>query len=210
MTSSRSEKPISVPPSKLACLSINKPLNLLFTKVLTKGWRQFRSISFSFIFVRLSAFKNARGTWNHTEQQKDTRWVFFFFLSPSTLVKSLLPSRSTPQQTIEESTILSVIFSSTQRTLLSIPTRSVIFLLPVRGVPRGSPTRGGNVAVYVFCINQPSFPASLYPVPVSISVCMALSTVFHSLYSPDNSPNSHCVLSVLFLPYWPFQLYICL
>ena len=36
---------------------------------------------------------------------------------------------------------------------------------------------------------------------------MALSTVFLSINSPDNSPLSHSVLPVLFLPYWSFQLY---
>ena len=36
---------------------------------------------------------------------------------------------------------------------------------------------------------------------------MALSTVFQSINSPDNSPLSHSVLLVLFLPYWSFQLY---
>ena len=39
---------------------------------------------------------------------------------------------------------------------------------------------------------------------------MALSPVFHSINSPDNSPFSHAVLLVLFLPYWSFQLYISL
>ena len=66
----------------------------------------------------------------------------------------------------------------------------------------------GHVAVYVFDINQPSLPTPFYSVPVSISVSMALSTVFHSINSPDNSPLSHSVLPVLFLPYWFFQLYI--
>ena len=48
------------------------------------------------------------------------------------------------------------------------------------------------------------------------SVFMALSTVlFHSINSPNNSPLSHSVLPVLFLPflllpYWPFELYISL
>ena len=49
-----------------------------------------------------------------------------------------------------------------------------------------------------------------YSVLVSVSVFMALSTVFHSIDSPDNSPFSHSVLLVLFLPYWSFQLYIFL
>ena len=37
---------------------------------------------------------------------------------------------------------------------------------------------------------------------------MALSPVFRFINSPDNSPYSHSVLPVLFLPYWSFQLYI--
>ena len=72
----------------------------------------------------------------------------------------------------------------------------------------GSPLRGEDVAVYVFDINQPSLPTPLYSVLVSISVFMALSTVFHSINSPDNSPFSHSVLPVLSLPYWSFQLSI--
>ena len=43
---------------------------------------------------------------------------------------------------------------------------------------------------------------------VSISVFMALSTVFHSINSPDNSPLSHSVLPVLFPPCWSFERYI--
>ena len=57
----------------------------------------------------------------------------------------------------------------------------------------GSPSRGGDVAVYVL---------------VSLSVFMALSTVFHLINSPDNSPLSHSVLPVLILPDWSFQLHI--
>ena len=48
-------------------------------------------------------------------------------------------------------------------------------------------------------INQPSLPISVYSVLVSISVFMALSTVFHSTNSPDNSPFSLSVLPVLSL-----------
>ena len=74
------------------------------------------------------------------------------------------------------------------------------------GVPAGSPSRGGDVVVYVKDINQPSLPTLfLYSVLVSISVFMALSTVFHSINSPDNSPFSHTVLPVLSLLYWSFQ-----
>ena len=52
----------------------------------------------------------------------------------------------------------------------------------------GSVARGGDVVVYVQHINQPSLPSLFYLVFVSISVFMALSTVFHSIISPDNSP----------------------
>ena len=47
---------------------------------------------------------------------------------------------------------------------------------------------------------------------VSISVFMALSPVFHSIDSPDNSPHSRSVLLVFvfFLLYGSFQLYIIL
>ena len=83
-----------------------------------------------------------------------------------------------------------------------------------RIVSMGLPSCAGDVAVYVFDINQPSLPTSFYSVIVSVSVFMALSTVFHSINSPDNSPLFVffflTVLLVLFLPYWSFQLYISL
>ena len=60
-------------------------------------------------------------------------------------------------------------------------------------------------AVHVFNINQSSLPTPFYSVLVSVSVFVALSTVFHSINSPDNCPLSHSVLLVfLFLPYWSF------
>ena len=68
-------------------------------------------------------------------------------------------------------------------------------------VPTGSPSRGGDVAVYVSDINQPSSPTPFYSVLVSISVFMAISTVFHSINSLDKSPLSHSVLPILSLPY---------
>ena len=77
-------------------------------------------------------------------------------------------------------------------------------------VPTGSPPRGGDVAVHVFDINQPSLPTPFYSVLESVSVFMALSTVFYSINSPNNCPLSHSVLPVLFLPYRSFQLYISL
>ena len=51
-------------------------------------------------------------------------------------------------------------------------------------------------------LNQSSLPAPFYSVLVSTSVFMALSTVFHSINSLDNSPLSHAVLLGLVLPYW--------
>ena len=65
-------------------------------------------------------------------------------------------------------------------------------------VQAGSPSRGEDVVVYVFDINQPSLPTPFCSVLVSIYVIMALSTVFHSIKSPDNSTLSHSVLLVLF------------
>ena len=70
--------------------------------------------------------------------------------------------------------------------------------------PAGSPSRVGDVAVYVFNINQPSLPSPFHSVLGSISVFMALSTVFHSINSPDISLLSDCsfdVCSALFLLY---------
>ena len=60
--------------------------------------------------------------------------------------------------------------------------------------------------------HKPTEPAHafFYSVLVSVSVFMALSTVFHSINFPDNSSISHSVLQVLFLPYWSFQVYISL
>ena len=65
-------------------------------------------------------------------------------------------------------------------------------------VPAGSPSRGEDVAVSVLDVNQPSLPTLFYSVLVSVSVFMALSTVFHSIHSPDNSLLSHSVLLILF------------
>ena len=74
-----------------------------------------------------------------------------------------------------------------------------------------SPSRGGDVVVYAFDINQPSLPTPFYSLFCSCVhfVFMALSTVFHSINSLDNSPLYHSVFPVLFLPYIS-QLYISL
>ena len=77
-------------------------------------------------------------------------------------------------------------------------------------VPAGSPSRGGDVVVYLKDIKQPSLPTPFDSVLVSISVFLTLSTVFHSMHSPDNAPLSHSVRPVLNLPYSSFQLYISL
>ena len=46
---------------------------------------------------------------------------------------------------------------------------------------------------------------SFYSLLVSVSVFKALSTLFHSVNSPDNSPLSHSVLLVLFSLIGPFN-----
>ena len=73
---------------------------------------------------------------------------------------------------------------------------------------KGSSSRGEDVTVCVYDINQPSLPTPFYSVLVSISVFMALSIVFHSINSPDNSSFSHSVPLVLSLSYRSFQLYV--
>ena len=85
-----------------------------------------------------------------------------------------------------------------------------IYLFLLRASPAGSPSRGGDVTVYVLDINQPSLPtlfSFFSSLLVSVSVFTALSTVFHSINSHDNLPLSYSLLPVLFLPYWSFQLY---
>ena len=72
---------------------------------------------------------------------------------------------------------------------------------PSFGVPAGSPSLGGDM---VFDINQPSLPTPFYSV-LPISVFVALSTVFHSINSPDNSPLSYSGLPVYFCLIDPFN-----
>ena len=74
----------------------------------------------------------------------------------------------------------------------------------------GSPSRGWDVVVYAFDINQPNLPTPFYSVLVSVSVFMTLSSVFHSINPPDSSLLSHSVLLVLSVPYWSVQLYVSL
>ena len=65
-----------------------------------------------------------------------------------------------------------------------IPTLSVIvwmskLTLPV-WIPAGSPSRGGDVTVFVFDINQPSLPTPFYSVLVCISVLWSFQLYFIS------------------------------
>ena len=65
---------------------------------------------------------------------------------------------------------------------------------------RGPPRAHLHVVGMLWFMSQ---TCPFYSVLVSISAFMALSTVFHSINSPDNSP-------VLSLPYWSLQLYVSL
>ena len=85
----------------------------------------------------------------------------------------------------------------------------VVVVVSVSG-PDGFTYMCGDVAVYAFDINQSSLPTPLYSVLASVSVFTALSNVFHSTNSLDNSSLSHSVLLILILPHRSFQLYISL
>ena len=78
------------------------------------------------------------------------------------------------------------------------------------GVPAGSPSRGGDVKVYVLDIHQPSLPTPFHSLLLSVSIFVALSTVFHLINPPDNSLLSYSVLAVLYMPYRSLQPYISL
>ena len=77
-------------------------------------------------------------------------------------------------------------------------------------VPVGSPSRGGDVAVYVCDINQPSLPAPLYSV---LGVCFCLYGPFNciSFYAFSKQFSAFSLYSSdLLLPHWFFQLHISL
>ena len=61
----------------------------------------------------------------------------------------------------------------------------------------GSPSCDGDVEVYVFYMNQRSLPTPFHSVLLSVSVFKALSTIFHSINSPDNSMLSSGLISAL-------------
>ena len=65
-------------------------------------------------------------------------------------------------------------WSRTQLNVLTMTDPTIMFL-----VHTGSPSRVGDVAVYVFDINQPSLPTPFHSILVPISVFMSLSTLFH-------------------------------
>ena len=77
-------------------------------------------------------------------------------------------------------------------------------------VPMDSPSHGGHLMVYVYDTNQLSLTTPFSSVLVFVSVFMVLSTVFHSVISPNNSPLSHSVLLALSQPDWSFELYVSL
>ena len=78
-------------------------------------------------------------------------------------------------------------------------------------VPARSPSRGGDVTVFVNDTNRLSLPTPFYSVLVSVSVLWPFQLYFVPyINSFFNSPSSHSVLLVLSLPYWSFQLYVCL
>ena len=79
-----------------------------------------------------------------------------------------------------------------------------------RTVSVGALSHGGDVAVYVSDIIQPSLPTLFCFIQF---LCLFLSLrpfqlYIHSMNSPDNSPLSYSSFPVLFLPHCSFQLYI--
>ena len=70
-------------------------------------------------------------------------------------------------------------------------------------VPAGSPSRGGDVTVYVIDKNQQRLPTPFYSVLASIFVFMALSTVFHSI----NSLATTRRFLILFFRSYPFLIH---
>ena len=64
----------------------------------------------------------------------------------------------------------------------------------------GSPSRGGDVTVYVLNINQLSLPTPFYSVLMSISPLWPFQLYFIPETLPNSSPLSLSVLPALFLP----------
>ena len=71
--------------------------------------------------------------------------------------------------------------------LLFIFTTLLDFRIPLASVPAGSPSRGGDVAVYVFDVNQPSLPTSF----LLLFFLLFYSCVYFCLYGPFNRISLH-------------------
>ena len=80
---------------------------------------------------------------------------------------------------------------------------SFLFLFVVSAA--SSPSRGGDVAVCVFDVNQPSLPTPFYSVLMYVSVFMALSTVFHSIILPRTLRFLSLFFRSYFCPNGPFN-----
>ena len=79
-------------------------------------------------------------------------------------------------------------------------------------VPVGSASRGGDVAVYVSDISQPSLQTLLFYFVLyqfmSVSIFMAPFNCISFHKFSWQLATSHSVLPALFLPNWSFQLYL--
>ena len=123
-----------------------------------------------FLMVLIFACEKVKEALCRTYQRKDCRKRAFFFCFLNESFLSFRKKTRTKTPTV-------MIFS-----LSHSPSSD----------PAGSPSCGGDFAAYVFNIGQPSLPTPFHSVLVGVSVFMALSTVFHSINSPDNSPLSQC------------------
>ena len=104
------------------------------------------------------------------------------------------PSRSTAVQPEQ-------MFDGTRVGILAVRYRGFV-VCGTHVVPAGSSSCGGDVMVQFLDINKLSLPTPFfYSVLVSISVFMDLSTVSHSMNSPDNSVFSLCSYGLISLFY---------
>ena len=76
-------------------------------------------------------------------------------------------------------------------------------------VPKGSPSRGGDVVVYVKDINQPSLP-TLFSFYSCVYFCLydPFSCILFHKFSRQLSAFSLCSSEFFFPLYWSFELYI--
>ena len=73
----------------------------------------------------------------------------------------------------------------------------LFFRYPLK-VPTGSPSRGGDVTVYVFNINQQSLPTPFYSVLVSVSVLCPFSYMLFHKFSQQFFAFSLCSPNLIF------------